>query len=341
MNGKSIRKYSNHSEDKNNYNNENNNNNNQNKNLNNKSNLHQETLLDRDFNEELEDKFYYDIPIKDFKKKSQFKESGNFFTLNKNKDNEIMTPQNLTLNNINHFQQNNINNTNTNSNKSNYLTNNQFNFSKNNNMNLNTNFNNNLNNPNNTNLINEGNNKDRNKREIIEEIFRDTTSGSFYAKIDFERPFTPPFTKLVPMSNLEKINSSSIGNQIKDNYLNTNVNMSSIVNKEFNLSRIEKNNLNVADDNYNNNNINNSTGTNININTKNIININNSKIEDLSAINIKVNPNESKIFDRSYRIKDINYMDLIYDHVMGHYYDPKTNIYYELKNIGNANIIEQ
>jgi hypothetical protein len=26
-----------------------------------------------------------------------------------------------------------------------------------------------------------------------------------------------------------------------------------------------------------------------------------------------------------------NYMDLIYDHVLGCYYDPKTNIYYELK----------
>ena len=33
-------------------------------------------------------------------------------------------------------------------------------------------------------------------------------------------------------------------------------------------------------------------------------------------------------------------MDLIFDHVMGHYYDPKTNVYYELKNLGNANIVE-
>jgi len=324
-----MRKYSNQSQDKNNYNNENNN---QNKNLNNKSSLNQETILDRDFNEELEDKFYYDIPIKDFKKKSQFKESGNFFTLNKNKEAE-MTPQNLTQNNINHFYQNNINNTNTNSNKSNYFTNNQFNFSKNNNSNLNTNFLNNLNNPNNTNLNNEGNNKERNKREIIEEILRDTTSGSFFGKIDIERPFTPPFTKLVPMSNLEKINSSIVDNNYKDNYINVN-------NGEFNISRNdEKIGLN---NNNNDMNINNSVHLNFNINSNNnlVNNINNSKIEDFAGINVKVNPNESKVFDRSYRIKDINYMDLIYDHVMGHYYDPKTNIYYELKNIGNANLIE-
>ncbi len=29
--------------------------------------------------------------------------------------------------------------------------------------------------------------------------------------------------------------------------------------------------------------------------------------------------------------KDIHQLDLIYDHVLGCYYDPKTEIYYELK----------
>jgi len=336
-----MRKYSNNnaSQEKNNHIPENQNN----KNTINKSVINQDNNFERDDNEELEDKFYYDIPIKDFKKKNQFKESGNYFTLNKNRDPE-MTPQNQTQNNINHFYQNNINNTNTNSNKSNYYTNNQFNFSKNTNMNLNSNFHNNLNNLNNTNLNNEVN-KDKNKREIIEEILRDTSSGSFFAKIDRERPFTPPFTKLVPMNSFEKMNSSVFEN--KDN--NMNLNSSKMINAEIFSSKIE-NNLNNNNNLINPNSLLNSKNTfymnsNVNFNNSvnlnsNNININNSKFEDIGNLNGKMNINQSNLHDISYKIKDINYNDLIYDHVMGHYYDPKTNIYYELKNIGNANKTE-
>lgn len=303
--------------------------------------------LDREENEELEDKFYYDIPIKDFKKKSQFKESGNFFTLNKNKEAE-MTPQNQTQNNLNHFYQNNLN-TISNSNKSNYNTNNQFNFSKNTNMNLISNFQSNLNNANQTNLNpNNDANKDRNKREIIEEILRDTSSGSFFARIDRERPFTPPFTKLVPMSSLEKINSSVIENKEfnnanslnNHNFINMNVNSSHLLNGDLVNSKLE--NLQNSQILIGNNPMNNSVQLNFNSNNINVNNLNGSKIDDIQGLSIKMNPNpnESKMHDISYRIKDINYMDLIYDHVMGHYYDPKSNIYYELKNIGNANKIE-
>lgn len=333
-----MRKYSNNSPDKNNiYNAEGiqkANNNIINKSLNNNA----ENNLDREENEELEDKFYYDIPIKDFKKKSQFKESGNYFTLNKNKENE-MTPQNQTQNNLNHFYQNNLN-TNTNSNKSNYNTNNQFNFSKNNNMNLNSNFQNNLNNPNNTNL-NSNNDlyKDKNKREIIEEILRDTSSGSFFARIEKERPFTPPFTKLVPMSSLEKINTSNIENKEfnNNNFLNLNVNAINMLNNGLINSKLE--NFHNSQFLVANNGLNNSVQLNLNkINAIN--NLNGSKIDDIPTTNYKGNPNESKMHDVSYRINDINYMDLIYDHVMGHYYDPKSNIYYELKNIGNSNKFE-
>ena len=331
INGKSIPRYSNNSPDKNNnYNVESQKANNNNKLINNP-----DAIIDREENEELEDKFYHDIPIKDFKKKSQFKESGNYFTLNKNKEAE-MTPQNQTQNNLNHFYQNNFN-TNTNSNKSNYNTNNQFNFSKNNNMNLISNFQNNLNNPNNTNLINNEANKDKNKREILEEILRDTSSGSFFAIIDRERPFTPPFTKLVPMNSLEKINSSAMENKDINNYININFNSSNVFNGKLVNSKHE--NLQNSQFLMPNNNLINSIQFNLNSNN-NAINLNGSKLDDNAGKNIRVNPNESKMHDISYRIKDINYMDLIYDQVMGHYYDPKTNIYYELKNFGNTNKVE-
>lgn len=263
-------------------------------------------IADREEDVELEDKFYFDIPIKDFKKKSQFKESGNFFS---NRSHFETTPKNMTqinLNNLNH----NIDNTNTNSNNSNFNTNNQFNFSKNLN-NLNFNLNNNLNNVLNITSKN-GINKDRDKREIIEEILRDTSSGSFFAKLENDRPFTPPFTKLVPMNSLvslEKINTSMdkevLVNNINPSFINIQQNQSiSIKSSNFHSSDIY-----------------------INSNAR------------LNEFHGKVNINDSKILDKSYKIKDINYMDLIYDHVMGYYYDPKTNIYYELKNPGNSSNI--
>lgn len=257
-----------------------------------------------------------------------------------------MTPQNQTQNNLNHFYQNNIN-TYTNSNKSNNNTNNQFNFSKNNNMNVISNFQNNLNNPNNTDLNHNEANKDKNKREIIEEILRDTNSGSFFAIIDRERPFTPPFTKLVPMNSLEKINSNAIEqkdinynntNSSNNNYININVNSSNLANGEYINSKPE--NLHNSQILLPTNVLNNSVQINLNNINNMSNNINGSKLDDNPLINSKVNPNESKMHDISYRIKDINYMDLIYDHVMGHYYDPKTNIYYELKNFGNVNQCE-
>ena len=79
-----------------------------------------------------------------------------------------------------------------------------------------------------------------------------------------------------------------------------------------------------------------SMGNNLNISKKvneNDLNKgldNNEKVEEVMID--KDNLGDIKNNDRSYMIKDINYMDLIYDHVMGYYYDPKSNIYYELKN---------
>lgn len=294
---------------------------NQSKDINNKNKsiintqMDQNNNIDREeFEEELEDKFYYDIPIKDFKKKSQLRESGNFFSLKR----EEMTPQNQTQN-LNNYYQGGINNTNTHSNLSNNNnTNNQFNFSKNN-----INFLNNFNvaGNNNNNEIN----KDKNKREIIEDILRDTSNGSFLAKIENERPFTPPFTKLVPTNNLvsldkDKVNTSSIS---KENLL--------IVNAK-----------NIVAGNNNNNNVNSSI---LNLNNKSIelnpVNVNKSNIGN-NASNNNPNNNLSKIeennVDRSYMIKDINYMDLQFDHVLGYYFDPKTNVYYELK---TNNLINQ
>jgi hypothetical protein len=38
-----------------------------------------------------------------------------------------------------------------------------------------------------------------------------------------------------------------------------------------------------------------------------------------------------KLISKYNKLMDKN-LDLIYDHVLGCYYDPKTNMYYELKN---------
>jgi hypothetical protein len=42
--------------------------------------------------------------------------------------------------------------------------------------------------------------------------------------------------------------------------------------------------------------------------------------------------NRSNIQMKTGEIKNHNDIDLIYDHVLGCYYDPKTNMYYELNN---------
>jgi len=232
-----------------------------------------------------------------------------------------MTPQNQTQNNLNHFYQNNLN-TVSNSNKSNNNTNNQFNYIKNNNVNFISNFQTNFNNPNNTHLNSIHDlYKDKNKREIIEEILRDTSSGSFFARIDRERPFTPPFTKLVAISSLDKINTIGVENKdFNNNLINVNVNSCNILNNELVSSKAE--NMNSSQFLNQNKALNDSVQLNMN-------NINNNPP-------VSNNLNSSKVEDNS----DINYMDLIYDQVMGHYYDPKTNVYYELKNIGNAKKVE-
>jgi hypothetical protein len=292
---------------------------NQSKDINNKN---KSSILNTqaEFDEELEDQFYYEIPIKDFKKKSQLRESDNYFSLKR----EEMTPQNQTQNFNNNYYQG-INNTNTHSNLSNTDTNNQFNFSKNN-VNYLNNFNFGINNYNNNNNINKEKN-DKNKREIIEDILRNTQNGSFLAKTENERPYSPPFTKLIPTNNLsldkEKINTSSIS---KENLVVVNpkniiaLKKSININNKSNLSFENNIDLSKIEEITNNNN-----GKNINIKTNG---------------NLNLNSDESKNIDKSYLIKDVNYMDLIYDHVLGYYFDPKTNVYYELMTNKNNNINE-
>jgi hypothetical protein len=110
-------------------------------------------------NEESDDKFYYDIPIKDYKKKSQYKESGNFFA-SKTK--------------MNVMPQNDENATN-----------------------LDT------------------------KRQIIAEILKE--SHNTFKLIDKERPFTPPFTKLVPMNSLKSLDkANSLLDKIQEEPVNDN-----------------------------------------------------------------------------------------------------------------------
>src|SRR5690242_16322812 len=86
--------------------------------------------------EETEDKFYYDIPIKDFKKKSSYKDTGNFF-------NKLSTPDNFER------------------------------------------------------LENE-----KSKKKILEEILKNAENPLLDIK---DRPFTPPFTKLIPMGSLKSL----------------------------------------------------------------------------------------------------------------------------------------
>jgi hypothetical protein len=88
------------------------------------------------------------------------------------------------------------------------------------------------------------------KKRILEEILTTSQNPLF----DKDRPFTPPFTKLVPMGSLKSLDNATLEKSV-DKSINQSI----------------------------------------------------------------------KLHDGN------NYMDLIYDHVLGCYYDPKTNIYYELK----------
>lgn len=150
--------------------------------------------------EESEDQFYYDIPIKDFKKKTQ----------NITREPEIT------------YSTNNIND----------------------------------------------------KKKIIDEILKESTN---FTSMDKERPFTPPFNKLIPLNSTKSLE------RIKNN-INSN------------------NNNEIVDDNNDNHNL--------------VINTN--RLLD------SLDPNTMQVSKE-------NIADFIYDHVLGCYYDPKHNIYYELK----------
>jgi hypothetical protein len=92
--------------------------------------------------EESEENFYYDIPIKDFKKKPQ--------------NNEIKEPEIKYSNNI----------------------------------------------------------EIENKKKIIDEILKESVNFSLISK---DRPFTPPFNKLVPLNVLKSQDSLQINNKVEGN----------------------------------------------------------------------------------------------------------------------------
>lgn len=104
---------------------------------------------------------------------------------------------------------------------------------------------------------------------MIEEILKDANSENI---LEQDRPYTPPFTKLVAMNTLVTINEQN------DAFKDPNV-----------------------------------------------------KVSFTKPLNSLDSPLKESL-NKSYKINDNNYLDLIYDHVLGCYYDPKTNIYYELKN---------
>ncbi len=187
--------------------------------------------------EESEEKFYYDIPIKDFKKKS-----GNHFNPNANP-------------------------------KATHNTHNE-------------------------------NEEDSSKKRMIEEILKDTNNT--LSMVDKDRPFTPPFTKLVPMTSLRSLDKAAV-----------------IIEKakeELMCSQI----VTHANDNEDE-----VLGDNSSANNKD-----KDKDGDISDKIGKTDKGGNKLLDsieQSYQFNDNNYLDLIYDHVLGCYYDPKTNMYYELK----------
>lgn len=119
--------------------------------------------------------------------------------------------------------------------------------------------------------------------------------------VDKERPFTPPFTKLVPMSSLRSNDKAEvILEKSKDEAMNSELCISQN-NLNNNKSNLEEEKHKSTEDFYSRNNNN--------------------------CLNVL---NKSKHF-RMEELKNHD-VDLIYDHLLGCYYDPKTNMYYELKN---------
>jgi hypothetical protein len=139
------------------------------------------------------------------------------------------------------------------------------------------------------------------KRQIISEILKE--SQHTLTMIDRERPFTPPFTKLVPIFSMQSVDKENvILERAKEETLNSDIHSSEInTNKNKSFNEIESDLKKV-----------NSNG--IKVDTKDSFNVNKSN-------NLKTG-----------EIKTHHDLDLIYDHVLGCYYDPKTNMYYELKN---------
>ena len=111
------------------------------------------------------------------------------------------------------------------------------------------------------------------KKKMIEEILKDSHNSMIL--FDKERPYTPPFKKLVPLSSLNSLDRAAvIIEKAKEEVLNSEI---------FSESKASP---------------------------------------LIDSLNLQ----------QSVQLDDKNYFDLIYDHVLGCYYDPKTNMYYELKN---------
>ncbi len=137
-------------------------------------------------------------------------------------------------------------------------------------------------------------NADNSKRKMIEEILRDSHNN--LSIMEKGRPYTPPFTKLVPMSSLRSMDKgSAIIERAKEEILNSEIYVKQ------------------AEVKYTENDLKGSTISNV---VKAGTRYDNRLLDSL---------------DQSVKLKDNN-LDLIYDHVLGCYYDPKTNMYYELKN---------
>jgi hypothetical protein len=124
---------------------------------------------------------------------------------------------------------------------------------------------------------------------MIEEILRDSQNN--FSVIDKDRPFTPPFTKLVPVStNKTGEKASAIIERAKEEILNSDIYIKqndSILQRSTVLNPVRQS-----------------------------LRYDNKLLDSL---------------DQAVKLTDDN-LDLIYDHVLGCYYDPKTNMYYELKN---------
>jgi hypothetical protein len=116
------------------------------------------------------------------------------------------------------------------------------------------------------------------KKKMIEEILKDSQNSLVF--VDKERPYTPPFTKLVPMNSLKSLDRAAvIIEKANEEILNSQIFVES-ENRQEKTSPL------------------------------------------MDSLNLQ----------QSVQLDDNNYLDLIYDHVLGCYYDPKTNMYYELKN---------